>query len=246
MNSLLKIDNVTLMFPMIEKKILENISYDVTEGDFVIVLGGNGSGKSSLLKLIDKRYKTTSGAIYYRGIEINKTPMQAYYQSVKTLTQSTVESLFPSLTVMENYKLFVGANHKPRDSLFKNNRIFADYLAQFNTQLAIKLDQQVLYLSGGEKQALVLALIMMAPPDLLLLDEHTSALDPKSADNIIQLTGELVKKHRITCLLATHDLQLASTYGDRLLSLKDGKVYRTLEKPQKSSLTAQDLRSLCY
>ena len=246
MKTLLKIDHVSLTFPMVEKKILENISYDIAEGDFVIVLGGNGSGKSSLLKLIDKRYKTTHGAIYYRGVEINKMAVQTYYQSVKTLTQSTVESLFPSLTVMENYKLFVAANNKKPDLIFKNNRELADFLAQFNAQLATKLDQQVIFLSGGEKQALVLALTMMNPPDLLLLDEHTSALDPKSADNIIQLTGELVKKHRITCLLATHDLQLAATFGDRLLALKDGKVYRTLEKPQKSSLTSQDLRSLCY
>lgn len=242
----LTLDHLSLQFPMMDKMILHDIHYQITPGDFVIILGGNGSGKSSLLKLIDKRYMPTSGRVLYHGTNINALRDNAYFQSVKTLTQSTVDSLFPTLTVMENYKLFSLANKQQNAHALSTSQCIADYLSQFNTQLPNKLEQQVLFLSGGEKQALVLALTMLHPPAILLLDEHTSALDPKSAEVIIQLTNEMVRKHHITCLLTTHDLAIAARYGDRLLALKEGKMYRTLEKEQKEVLTASDLRALCY
>jgi putative tryptophan/tyrosine transport system ATP-binding protein len=242
-SSLLDIQHATLQAPLSNRLILDDIHYQIKQGDFVIVLGGNGSGKSSLLKLIDKRYTPMRGAIFYRGCDIRMLNNQQYYRSVKTLTQSTVESLFSELSVYENYQLFSGL---PGFTKFANRAALADYLASYNVQLASKLPQQVMHLSGGEKQALLLALTMLNPPDLLLLDEHTSALDPKSADLIMQLTNEVVKKHHITCLLTTHDLLLATRYGDRLLALKEGKVHHTAEREQKAQYTTQDLRDICY
>lgn len=243
MQTLLAIQHATLKAPMSERLILDHIDYEVMAGDFVIVLGGNGSGKSSLLKLIDKRYTPTSGTLFYRGRNLKALDNQQYYRSVKTLTQSTADSLFSELTVLENYQLFSGL---PGSATFSTHHALADYLSSYNPQLADKLQQQVLHLSGGEKQALVLALTMLNPPDLLLLDEHTSALDPKSAELIMQLTNDAIRKHQITCLLTTHDLVLASQYGDRLLALKEGRIFHTAESMQKKQYTTQALRDICY
>lgn len=241
MTALLTVNQVSLRVPLVEKDILQRIQYHVQAGDFIIVLGGNGSGKSSLLKLIDRRYTPTSGSLSFRDQLIQEIPLVAYYRSVKTLTQSSSESLFMSLTVLENYHLFSAANKTKQATSH-----VANYLADYNAQLATKLHQPVSCLSGGEKQALLLALIMVNPPDLLLLDEHTAALDPASADNIMRLTQQMVTKYRVTCLLTTHDLAIAANFGNRLLALKEGKLYRTLESVEKARCTASELRTLCY
>jgi putative ABC transport system ATP-binding protein len=246
MTPLLEIKSVSLRIPQAERTILEDISYTVHPGDMVIVLGGNGSGKSSLLKLIDKRYAPTKGTIFYQGRSIKQISASDYYRSVKTLTQSTAESLFLHLTILENVRLFNRASKNATQHEFASLSQLSDYLAAFNPQLASKLHQEVRFFSGGERQALVLAVTMLNPPHLLLLDEHTSALDPKSADVIMALTYQLIQKHHITCLLTTHDLALAATYGDRLLALKEGKLYRALERDEKLTMRAQDLRDLCY
>lgn len=240
---MLKIDHVTLRFPLMDKHILDDICYEIMEHDFIIVLGGNGSGKSSLLKLIDKRYTPSGGRIFYRGCDIKGYSSNQYYGCVKTITQSTSESLFSELTIFENYQLFALAE---RGVSFANAQDLSNYLAKFNGNLARKLQQKVSYLSGGEKQALVLALTMLNPPDLLLLDEHTSALDPKSADSIMELTNQLIREYRVTCLLTTHDLTIATRYGDRLMALKDGSVHHMADQPEKQRLSAADLRELCY
>jgi len=243
MQPLLCIEHVSLRFPMMDKSILDDIHYHVMRGDFVVILGGNGSGKSSLLKSIDKTYVPTSGSILYRERNIKSYPLNQYYRLIKTITQSTVDSLFANLTIYENYQLFSGVIGS---KTFHSTQELCDYLAEFNVNLASKLDQAVCYLSGGEKQSLLLALTFLNPPDLLLLDEHTSALDPKSADKIMTLTNDMIRKHHMTCLLTTHDLDIAVKYGDRLLALKEGKVHHVADIEQKNKLRASDLRELCY
>jgi putative ABC transport system ATP-binding protein len=235
--SLLDIHQVTYQK---DKTILENINYQIHPGDFVIILGVNGSGKSSLLKLLDRRALPTHGEIY-----LNKKPLPQFSgieftKKVRTLTQNCNESLFPSLTIFENYLLV--KNHK-----VKNERVFfKNYIEKFNSNLSLQLDQRVEDLSGGEKQALALALSVLTPPQLLLLDEHTSALDPKSAKRLMKKTADVIAEHHITCILTTHDLNIAMEYGNRILALRQGKIFKTIDGDHKASFDQAQLLAACY
>jgi putative ABC transport system ATP-binding protein len=245
---LLEFKKTSLKLKGASQSILSSISYGVNENDFVIILGSNGSGKSSLLKLIDKRYQASSGEIWINGQALEKYASKTFHRSVKTLTQNCPESLFEGLTVLENYllvkqqedsKLFVISTKKERE-------YFGEYVKAFNANLPSKLDQIVDQLSGGEKQALALALTILYPPRILLLDEHTSALDPKSAGNIMALTKKMVQKYKITCLLTTHNLSEAAQYGNRILVLKEGKIHKTIESAEKENLREAELLTMCY
>lgn len=226
---LVSFQKVSLTMPHVEKPILSDITYAVYPGDIVIILGSNGSGKSSLLKLLDGRYQLTCG-----DIDFNSDLFAKCSAKITTLSQHCDDSLFTTLTVLENYMLVKGS---------KKNA--ASYLAEFNVQLANKLDQVVGKLSGGEKQALTLALCFIHPPKILLLDEHTSALDPHSAHQIMELTHKKIIEHNITCLLTTHDLNMASHYGNRILALKQGKVIHAIDKKEES-LNKDYLLAACY
>jgi putative ABC transport system ATP-binding protein len=225
-NTILSIENVALKIPGVEKNILSEINYQVEENDFIVILGSNGSGKSSLLKLLNHHYQPTSGKILFNS------------HTIKTLTQNCHESLFTSLTVLENCYLY-SSDRK------KNPNYFAEYIKKFNPNLELKLNQKVEKLSGGEKQALALALCVLHPPKILLLDEHTSALDPKSAQKLMVLTQEVVAQHKITCLLTTHDLDIALNYGNRILALRNGKILQIIDD-KNSNLNQDSLLAACY
>jgi putative ABC transport system ATP-binding protein len=246
--SLLKIENVSLCFPRQEKPILSGISYLVNQGDFIIILGSNGSGKSSLLKLISQRYQPSIGTIYFENKSLKNYSVKQFSRHIKTLTQNCHESLFTSLTVLENY-LLVKQQYEPHLFATQDKRereFFANYLLQFNPNLAAKLDCCVDFLSGGEKQTLALALTVLYPPRILLLDEHTSALDPKTAESIMLLTKEIVQRYQITCLLTTHDLSQAKDYGSRVLALKNGTIHQAFEYDTKRALSKTQLLAACY
>jgi len=227
---------------------LKHINYDVYPKDFIILLGHNGSGKSSLLKILDRRYCATSGKVLLAGKNLTTYSQPKLAQDIITLTQNCQESLFPSLTVLENY-ILVKQSHKSNllcISIAKEKEFFADYLYEFSPSLAKKLDVRVMKLSGGEQQALALALSMLYPPKLLLLDEHTSALDPRAAMKLMSITSEMIYKHGITCILSTHDLDLALNYGNRILALTHGRIAMFIEAEQKKCLNTQDLLTICY
>lgn len=236
-NNILTLSNVSLKLAATNKTILSDINYQAEEGDFIVILGSNGSGKSSLLKLINGFYQATSGCVSIKSSG-----------SVKTLTQNCHESLFTSLTVLENYlvvkhaqsgKLLASSTQLERD-------FFAYYLVKFNPALATKLDQLVGQLSGGEQQALALALTVLYPPRILLLDEHTSALDPNTASRLMELTHDITQEFGITCLLTTHDLTIAKKYGNRVLALRQGKIHQQIDHAAKNSVTPQSLLAACY
>lgn len=247
-SELLSIQAASLDLPGLDRPILSAIDYQIQSGDFIIVLGSNGSGKSSLLKLLDNRYHPTAGQVLLAGKALSTYSPSHLNRFVKTLTQNYHESLFTSLTVLENY-LIVKQRYEP--NLFSINQkqeqeFLSTYLLQFNTNLAAKLNQIVDKLSGGEKQALALALTVLHPPRILLLDEHTSALDPKSAEQLMTITQQIVERYNITCLLTTHDLAIAEQYGSRILALRHGKVHQRIEQNEKKQLTQDCLLAACY
>ena len=230
---LMKINN--LSFSIGEKHIINHITLSINPGDFVVILGGNGSGKSTLLKLINQTYRCTSGKIIF--------PENF---KIVTLTQFITDSIFTDLTIEENALLIESASPQPS---FHKKTLLAElptYLSQFNPNLPKALKTRVNQLSGGEQQILAFALYLRHQPDLLLLDEHTSALDPKKADGVMALTHEYLLKNRITCLMTTHSLPYAVKYGNRLIALRDGQIVFEADTEQKLILNSSDLLQHCY
>jgi putative tryptophan/tyrosine transport system ATP-binding protein len=242
------IDNIGLHFPLADRPILQNINYKIHPGDRIILLGSNGSGKSSLLKLLNRTYQPGSGEILLDGRKISAIPLKEFTQRVVTVTQDLRDSLFFNLTVLENCLLWETRFQTISFKISKNKEraFYKNYLAQFHQQLSKKLDVVIAALSGGERQSLVLALCLKHPPELLLLDEHTSALDPKIAANLINYTEKLLEEKSITCVLATHNLEIALKYGNRLLALSEGQIKLTADGIEKSHLTQEALLERCY
>lgn len=247
-NNICFIENVELCFPLADRPILQKINYSIDYGDRIILLGGNGSGKSSLLKLLNRTYQPTSGKIYLKQKELSAIPAQFLSQRVVTVTQDLRDSLFFNLTVLENCLLWETRFQKIsfKISQRKENIFYRNYLGNFHVQLPKKLDVCVAALSGGERQSLVLALCLLHPPELLLLDEHTSALDPKISANLIRYTEKLLEEQSITCVLTTHNLDIALRYGNRLLALSEGEIRLQADGAEKTRLTQEEVLERCY
>lgn len=236
---MLKLDGVFLNFG--SQTILSAINLTVAEAQMVMCLGSNGSGKSSLLKLIDRRYPLQKGECHLASIPLRRYSAKDLARAVITLTQNPLDSLFAQLTVEENAKL---AGHRATGRL--TQEALLEHLYAFNPKLVNHLDTLAGQLSGGEQQALALALACLAKPKLLLLDEHTSALDPHTADHLMQLTALTVKAQGMTCLISTHHVEHALRYGDRLIALKQGRIVQDYDQAAKAQLSVADVRRACY
>lgn len=245
---LCEIQNVSLHFPGADRPILDDIHYSIAAGDRIILLGGNGSGKSSLLKILNRTYQPTTGRIFLHQQDLKNIPMRDLTQQIVTVTQDLRDSLFYNLTVLENCLLWATRFQKISFKMDtrQEKQFYAEYLTDFHHQLPKKMGVCVAALSGGERQSLVLALCLQHPPLLLLLDEHTSALDPKIAANLIHYTESLLAEKSITCVLTTHNLEIALKYGNRLLALSEGKIRLQADGAEKSSLTPEELLERCY
>lgn len=248
MNPLMHLQNVSLQLFKSTTPILENINLSIYPGDSVVILGGNGSGKSSLMKLMNGHYQPTSGELCLKQLTLKLWQPVALSKSVATITQDPTHSLFLDLTVFENCLLFesrqTGSNLRQNKKTKRKN--IAEYLSQYHGNLNHQLDQPVAVLSGGEKQALLLALLMRHPPELLLLDEHTSALDPHQAKQLMTCTEHIIQKCGVTTLMITHNLDQALSFGTRILALKAGQIIFEAAGSQKSKLCKEDLLQFCY
>lgn len=237
---MLNLQNISLKLD--GQQILSDINLEISRNEIIILLGSNGSGKSSLLKLIDRRYALQQGNLSIDSISIARYSQKNLGRTIVTLTQNPLDSLFPKLTVKENCLLacYRKPNHREKNLDFK------DHLAQFNPKLVSHLNTLTGNLSGGEQQALVLALACLAKPKILLLDEHTSALDPHTADNLMTLTQEKVKENGMTCVISTHHLEHALRYGNRLIALQNGKILKNYNREEKEKLSLEQIRNECY
>ncbi len=244
MKPLLEFRNTCLRLSQLDRPILSDINYQINTGDFIILLGSNGSGKSSLLKLIDQRYKNYSGDILFNNKSLSDYSHFELSRDITSISQNTQDSLFNSLTILENY-LLVKKQKQPCLSIKKEKEFLTKYLTDYNINLPSRLDQKVESLSGGEKQSLILALQVLYPPKILLLDEHTSALDPLTAANLMKKTHEIINSQKITCILTTHDLKIAAKYGNRILFLRQGSIHHAFDN-HNNALSQKVLLDECY
>ena len=246
MQSLLNFNNVALKVPGREAPIVDDVSFSLNQQDFLVLLGGNGSGKSSLIKLINGSYKKTVGNIVFNDKPLEKIKHQVLVDEVFTLTQSVKDSLFMELTVFENGALLESRTKPASVSRTKLYAELKEFLHDFNPALSKAMDTPVNNLSGGEQQILMLALTMRHKPRILLLDEHTSALDPRTAEKVMRFTQDLISKHKVTCVMTTHNLNFALEYGNRLLAMSQGEVVYEANVEAKAALTREDLLRYCY
>lgn len=244
--NLLQLNNVSFTFSGASKPVLQHIHYHVQKNDFIILLGHNGSGKSSLLKLLYHPHQAYAGHIQLGDKSLTQYTTTELSKEIALLNQDCTQSLFPNLTIYENYLLIKQRVLLSRIVPQRERAALRDYLAIYHRPLSHKIDSAISHLSGGERQALALVFCLLNPPTLLLLDEHTSALDPKTSAHIMQLTHELTSKHNITCIITTHDLDLALRYGNRIILLRDGEISKTFDHAEKINLTKEQLISHYY
>jgi len=243
MDNLLKLKEAAFTADKRKDPIIKPLSLDINKGDFVVLLGSNGSGKSSLLKMLNGRYPYSGGTIELNGKALASYSQKELIQKIRSIGQSARENLFYGMTIYEHAKIFLAKSNYKK----KLNRTFLkDYLNDVFPQLSTKLDQPVESLSGGEQQILILALTLLQEPDLILLDEHTAAMDPKKSDDMMRLTYDMIKKKNMTCVMTTHNLNHASAYGNRLIALDEGNVIVKLNEEEKAGLSRDELVERCY
>ncbi len=236
--TLLTIKNLNLKVPSKEEAILSEISLEVFPGDFIVLLGSNGSGKSSLIKVINGLTKPTLGEISFKGVSLINLSIHKRAKEIVTLTQDLNLTTFSHLTVLENCQVAASRSQKGKI----NREKVGEVLRAYNPNLKDKLDEPVHLLSGGERQTLGLAMSIWCLPPLLLLDEHTSALDPLRARALMQLTHEVISNHQLTSIMTTHNLDDALLYGNRVIALSRGKII--LDVKDKTELTKEKLLSI--
>jgi putative tryptophan/tyrosine transport system ATP-binding protein len=227
-----------------EVRALQGVDLVIEEGSFVIVLGMNGSGKSTLLNAVAGSFFVDAGQIRVAGKNVTKWPEHRRAKLIGRVFQNPFSGTAPSMSIAENFAL---ATHRgrPRGLGWALSRGLMDPLrdriAGLKMGLENRLDNAIGSLSGGQRQALTLLMASWLKPDLLLLDEHTAALDPKSAEQVIALTNEVITRDKLTTLMVTHSMPQAVSLGDRIIMMHGGKILHDLQGPEKKRLRPEDL-----
>ena len=230
-----------------EVRALQGVDLVIDDGSFVIVLGMNGSGKSTLLNAVAGTFIVDHGRIELAGRDVTRWPEHRRASLIGRVFQNPFSGTAPTMSIAENFAL---ASHRGRPrglspaldkSLMGPLR---DRIASLKMGLENRLDNAIGSLSGGQRQALTLLMATWLKPELLLLDEHTAALDPKSADQVIALSEEVIERDHLTTLMVTHSMQQAVTLGDRLIMMHRGRVLHDFRGAEKKRLRAEDLIDL--
>ncbi|MBT8799659.1 ABC transporter ATP-binding protein [Lactobacillus delbrueckii subsp. bulgaricus] len=225
-----------------ENKILGKLSLKIKPGDFICLLGGNGADKSTLLNVLAGAIQPTSGKILHAGKDISKESEVKRSSYIARVFQDPKLGTAPRMTVAEN--LLLAAKRGQKRGLKENIPAFKEALEKVNPDLAGKLDLPVDQLSGGQRQALSFVMATYNKPELLLLDEHIAALDPRYSRKLMEATDEQIRAKKITAVMITHHMEDALKYGNRLLVLDHGQISHDYQGQAKQDLTLQDLAAL--
>ncbi len=227
-----------------EHLIMNNLNLTINKGDFITILGGNGAGKSTLFNVISGNMKLTSGNVLLDDKSINHLSEEKRANFIGRVFQDPKLGTAPRMTVAENL-LLASKRGQKRGLAFRKlkeqKESFYQLCQTIGNGLENHLDTPTGSLSGGQRQALSLLMSTIQKPDLLLLDEHTAALDPKTAQQIMTLTQKIVSENQLSCLMITHRMEDALTYGNRLIVLEAGQIVYDIPKDQKKELTMQDV-----
>jgi putative ABC transport system ATP-binding protein len=247
---MLKITNLQKTFnpgTVNAKTALNGLDLVLEDGDFVTVIGGNGAGKSTLLNAIAGVWKPDCGTIELDGIDVSNMSEYKRAKFLGRVFQDPMKGTAPDMEIAENLAIAAkrGIKRRFRWGVKKSDRIrFAELLKTLDLGLETRLSTKVGLLSGGQRQAVTLLMATLNRPKLLLLDEHTAALDPKTAAKVLSLTDKIVCENRLTTLMITHNMNDAIKYGNRLIMMNEGKIVVDVCGEEKKSLTIEDLLKL--
>jgi putative tryptophan/tyrosine transport system ATP-binding protein len=230
-----------------EVRALDSVSLELAQGTFAVVLGTNGSGKSTLLGAVAGNVPVESGRITLGGQDVTRWPEQRRARQIGRVFQDPFTGTASELTVAENLALAArrGGSRRLRPALSADRRRgLRDEVARLGMRLEDRLDTPIGLLSGGQRQALTVLMATIVRPTLLLLDEHTAALDPRSAEQVIRLTQEVITAGGLTTLMVTHSMAQAVQLGDRILIMHRGRLAHDLSGVQRKRLTEDDLLQL--
>ncbi len=227
-----------------EKTAIADLSIEINNGDFVTVIGANGAGKSTLFAAISGDFLTDSGSIVLDGEDITLTPAHERARYIGRLFQDPMKGSAPGMTIEENLALASGKGGWLSVVSKKEKNDFRERLASLDMGLEDRMQQPVGLLSGGQRQAITLLMATFNPPKLLLLDEHTAALDPGTAEKVLALTEEIVRDNKLTCLMITHNMLSALSMGNRTIMMDEGNILYDLSGNEREGLGVSDLTDM--
>lgn len=230
-----------------EKRALKNLNLSIADGDFVTVIGGNGAGKSTMLNAITGAYSVDYGSIEIDGVDVTHLPEHKRAKYIGRVFQDPMMGTAATMQIEENLAM-AARRGKPRTlriGITKAEREgYRQQLATLGLGLEDRMTAKVGLLSGGQRQALTLLMATLQKPKLLLLDEHTAALDPKTAAKVLETTQRIVEENKLTTIMITHNMRDAITYGNRLIMMYDGHVVVDVSGEEKKKLTVEQLLAL--
>lgn len=227
-----------------EVRALRGVNVELPEGAFLVILGGNGSGKSTLLNAVAGTFRVDEGEIRVHGREVTRWHEHQRARLIGRVFQNPFTGTAPTMSIAENLALAAQRGQKRHLGWALSRRLkdeMRERVRQLKMGLEDRLDNAIGSLSGGQRQALTLLMATWLKPALLLLDEHTAALDPKSADQVIRMTDEVISTHKLTTLMVTHSMQQAVHLGDRILIMHKGEVAYRFAGADKQRLGTEDL-----
>ncbi|MBQ1403497.1 MAG: ATP-binding cassette domain-containing protein [Oscillospiraceae bacterium] len=244
---MLKVNNISKTFnpgTINEKKALDNLSLHLKEGDFVTVIGSNGAGKSSVLNAIAGVWPVDNGSIVLAGEDITGLPEYLRAKLIGRVFQDPMMGTAPDMWIEENLAIAMRRGEKRRLKWMvskQDRELYREKLKELGLGLEDRLQVKVGLLSGGQRQALTLLMATLKSPKLLLLDEHTAALDPATAAKVLELSDSLIEKNKLTTLMITHNMTDAIRHGNRLIMMNAGHIILDIEGEEKKHLTKKDL-----
>ena len=244
---MLKIDQIVKVFnpgTVNEKVALSGLSLHLHDGDFCTVIGGNGAGKSTMLNAVAGVFSLDSGSIFIDGVDVSKLSEHKRAKYIGRVFQDPMTGTAATMQIEENLALAQrrGKMRSLKVGITKAERErYRELLKLLDLGLEDRLTSKVGLLSGGQRQALTLLMASLVRPKLLLLDEHTAALDPKTAAKVLEATEKIVSRDHLTTLMVTHNMRDAINHGNRLVMMKDGRIILDISGDEKKKLTVEDL-----
>lgn len=224
-----------------ERTALKDLTLHVEKGDFITIIGSNGAGKSTLFNAISGYFLTDEGTIELDGKDITLTKEHIRSKEIGRLFQDPMLGSAPGMTIEENLALAAGGGGWLSRVSKKEKEAFRERLSLLDMGLENRMKQPVGLLSGGQRQALTLLMATINPPKLLLLDEHTAALDPATAEKVLNLTESIVAENNLTCMMITHNMESALNLGNRTLMMDSGRIILDVAGEKRNGLTRDDL-----
>ena len=244
---MLKVNNIYKTFnkgTVNEKRALNGVDLELNAGDFVTIIGGNGAGKSTLLNSICGVFMVDRGSIVIDGVDVTRLPEHKRAKYLGRVFQDPMMGTAADMWIEENMSLALrrGKSRGLKWAITHKERVmYKEMLSQLGLGLENRLSSKVGLLSGGQRQALTLLMAVMQKPKLLLLDEHTAALDPKTAETVLNLSEKFISENDLTAMMITHNMNDAITHGNKLIMMHEGRIIYTASGEEKKALTVDDL-----